>query len=95
MGIVICLDSGPMPRVRGIRRTRWTCPANFGNVRRRAVVKFNQMSGEAQNNFAYSAMLNDIAIEYPSTLILGYSTEITLDHGSTAVSQAGDLSADK
>ena len=48
-------------RVREIRRTRRTCPANFGNVRRRAVVKSNQMSGEklemsgeAQNNFAYS-----------------------------------------
>ena len=48
-------------RVREIRRTRRTCPAIFENVRRRAVVKFNQMSveklemsGEAQNNFAYS-----------------------------------------
>ncbi len=37
---------------------------NFGNVWRRAVVKFNQMSGEklemsgeAQNNFAYSVGL--------------------------------------
>ncbi len=29
-----------------ICRTRRTCPANFGNVRRGAVVKFNQMSGE-------------------------------------------------
>ena len=50
-------------RVLSIRRTRRTCPANFGNVRRRAVVKFNQMSGkklemsgQAQNKFAYSAM---------------------------------------
>ncbi len=52
-------------RVREIRRTRRTCPAKFGNVRRRAVVEFNQMSGEklemsgeAQNNFAYSGHLN-------------------------------------
>ncbi len=52
-------------RVREIRRTRQTYPANFGNVRRRAVVKFNQMSGEklemsgkAQNNFAYSDFLS-------------------------------------
>ena len=49
-------------RVHEICQSRRTCPANFGNVRRRAVVKFNQMSckklemsSEAQNNFAYSA----------------------------------------
>ncbi len=42
-------------------RTRQTCPANFGNAWRRAVAKFNkmsceklEMSGESQNNFAYS-----------------------------------------
>ena len=29
-----------------IRRSRRTYPANFQNVRRRAVVKFNKMSGE-------------------------------------------------
>ncbi len=33
-------------RLPEIRRSRRTCPANFRNVRRRAVVKFNQMSGE-------------------------------------------------
>ncbi len=33
-------------RLPEIRRSRRTCPANFQNVRRRAVVKFNQMSGE-------------------------------------------------
>ena len=45
-------------------RVHEICPANFGNVWRRAVVKFNQMSGEklemsseAQNNFAYSGVV--------------------------------------
>ncbi len=48
--------------VREVRRTRRTCPANFQNVRRRATVKFNQMSGEklemsgeAKKDFAYTA----------------------------------------
>ncbi len=48
-------------RVREIRWTRRTCPVNLENVRRRAIVKSNQMSGEklemsdeAQNDFAYS-----------------------------------------
>ena len=48
-------------KVREIRRTRRTCPAKFENVRRRVVVKFNQMSGKklemsgkVLNNFAYS-----------------------------------------
>ena len=47
--------------VREVRRTRRTCPANFQNVRRRAAVKFNQMSGEklqmsgeAEKDFAYT-----------------------------------------
>ncbi len=47
--------------VREVRRTRRTCPANFQNVRRRAAVKFNemsgeklQMSGEAKKDFAYT-----------------------------------------
>ena len=60
--IVICRY---MCRVREIRGTRRTCPAEFENVRRRAIVKSNQMSGEklemsgeAQNNFAYSDMCN-------------------------------------
>ena len=33
-------------RLPEIRRSRRTCPANFQNVRRRAAVKFNQISGE-------------------------------------------------
>ena len=49
-------------RVCEIRRTRRLCPANFGSVQLRGVVRFNQMSGKklemsgkAQNNFAYSS----------------------------------------
>ncbi len=50
-----------LPSVREVHRTRRTCPANFQNVRRRAAVKFNQMSGEklqmsgeAEKDFAYT-----------------------------------------
>ena len=45
----VCLHDGIYKnntRLPEIRRSRRTCPANFQNVRRRAVVKFNQMSGE-------------------------------------------------
>ena len=63
-------------RVCEIRRTSRTCPAKFGNVRRRAIVKSNQMSGEnlemsseklemsgeAQNNFTYSAVYLRIGV---------------------------------
>ncbi len=35
-----------LPSVREVCWTRRTCPANFQNVRIRAAVKFNQMSGE-------------------------------------------------
>ncbi len=65
-------------RVLEIRRTRRTCPANFGNVRRRALVKFNQMSGEklqmsgeAQKNFAYSAqaILDTLLFALPRSVV--------------------------
>ncbi len=43
------------------RQTCWTCPANFGNIRQRAVFKFNQISNEklgmssaAQKVFVYT-----------------------------------------
>ena len=49
-------------RVREVRWTRRTCPANFQNIRRRAAAKFNQMSceklqmsGEAKKDFVYNA----------------------------------------
>ena len=57
------LTSSKKDSICRVRETRWTCPANFGNVRRRAVVKFSQMSGkmlemsgEAQNNSTYSGI---------------------------------------
>ena len=62
-------------RVCEIRQTRRTCPAKFGNLRRRAVVEFNQMfgeklemSGEAQNNFAYSAWAKNNQLRFVSML---------------------------
>ncbi len=35
------------------RESRRACPVNFGNIWRRAIVKFNQMSSEAQKVFMY------------------------------------------
>ncbi len=56
---------GQKNSVREVRRTRRTCPANFQNVRRRAAVKFNQMSGEkfqmsgeAKKDFAYTEKIH-------------------------------------
>ncbi len=64
--------------VREVRRTRRTCQANFQNVRRRAAVKFNQMSGgkhqmsgQAKKDFAYTGtkiilQFQDRIYKYPT-----------------------------
>ncbi len=56
--------------VHEICRTRLTCPMNFQNVRRRAAVKFNQMSGknlqmssEAQTVFTYTEFCFKLTLE--------------------------------
>ena len=61
-----------------VREVRRTCPASFQNVRRRAAVKFNQMSGEkvqmsgeAKKDFAYTGQKRSIV---PSLGSLGIST---------------------
>ncbi len=60
------------PTHSSLREVRRTCLANFQNVRRRAAVKFNQMSGEklqmsgeAKKDFAYTAIVKN-----PDSLML-------------------------
>ena len=76
--ILIVCEQLLSTRVHEIRRT---CPANFGNVRQRAVFKFKQMSGEklqmsgeAQNNFAYSVIDKSLQRSFSSDILCIFSS---------------------
>ena len=73
-------------RVRKIHWTRQTCPAKFENVRRRAIVQFNKMSGEklemsgkAQSNFAYSGRGTILGPVYMSVCV-GFFESYVMQH---------------